>query len=109
MINVGGYTHGIQTGGEPGTMHAIFGRRAFFAHTTHPDGEVWWAANLMRPTEPTPPAWPRSGRRSGGPNSSRRSGLTTARPWPSSRRPIGSSPAGPPTTSPPCRTGTATA
>ncbi|GAA3665099.1 FAD-dependent monooxygenase [Nonomuraea antimicrobica] len=54
MINVGGYTHGIQTGGEPGTMHAIFGRRAFFAHTTHPDGEVWWAANLMRPTEPTP-------------------------------------------------------
>ncbi|MFF3444990.1 FAD-dependent monooxygenase [Streptosporangium sp. NPDC002721] len=54
LVNVGGYARGVAIGGRPGTMNAIFGRRAFFACAAHPDGEVWWAANLMRATEPTP-------------------------------------------------------
>ncbi|SPL99008.1 Salicylate hydroxylase [[Actinomadura] parvosata subsp. kistnae] len=54
MVNVGGYARGIRVGSEPGTMNAIFGRRAFFAYAAHPRGEVWWAANLTRPAEPAP-------------------------------------------------------
>ncbi|MCG5219914.1 FAD-dependent monooxygenase [Streptosporangium soli] len=54
LINTGGYAHGSTLGGEPGMMHAIFGKRCFFVHTTHPNGEVWWMANPARATEPTP-------------------------------------------------------
>ena len=53
LLNTGGYARGV-TAGEPGMMHAIFGRRSFFAHTTHPNGEVWWVANPASATEPTP-------------------------------------------------------
>ncbi|MFI6817987.1 FAD-dependent oxidoreductase [Nonomuraea sp. NPDC050328] len=55
MVNVGGCARGVRAG-EPGTMHAVFGRRAFFAYAAQPDGQVLWAANLMRPVEPTPAA-----------------------------------------------------
>ncbi|NRQ38179.1 FAD-dependent monooxygenase [Nonomuraea sp. NN258] len=54
MVNVGGYARGVRLGDEPGTMNGIFGRHAFFAYAADPGGEVWWAANLMRPAEPTP-------------------------------------------------------
>ncbi|WP_219507768.1 FAD-dependent monooxygenase [Nonomuraea ceibae] len=53
LLNTGGYARGVSTGAEPGLMCAIFGRHAFFAHLTHPDGEVWWAANLTRKAEPS--------------------------------------------------------
>jgi FAD-dependent urate hydroxylase len=53
LLNTGGYARGV-TAGEPGMMHAIFGRRCFFAHTAHPNGEVWWVANPASATEPTP-------------------------------------------------------
>ncbi|TYB56126.1 FAD-dependent monooxygenase [Nonomuraea sp. PA05] len=52
MVNVGGYASGVRVDSEPGTMNGIFGRHAFFAYAAHPGGEVWWAANLMRPAEP---------------------------------------------------------
>jgi FAD-dependent urate hydroxylase len=54
LLNTGGYARAISTGGEPGIMHAIFGRRCFFAYTSHPNGEVWWVANPPSATEPTP-------------------------------------------------------
>jgi FAD-dependent urate hydroxylase len=54
LLNTGGYARGISAGGEPGMMNAIFGRRCFFAYTTHPNGEVWWVANPASATEPTP-------------------------------------------------------
>ncbi|MEU8636332.1 FAD-dependent monooxygenase [Amycolatopsis sp. NPDC048633] len=53
LLNTGGYARGVAAG-EPGMMHAIFGRRCFFAHTAHPNGEVWWVANPASATEPTP-------------------------------------------------------
>nr|WP_285483258.1 FAD-dependent monooxygenase [Amycolatopsis sp. NBRC 101858] len=53
LLNTGGYARGVPAG-EPGRMHAIFGRRCFFAHTAHPDGEVWWVANPASATEPSP-------------------------------------------------------
>ncbi|GIG86681.1 FAD-dependent oxidoreductase [Plantactinospora endophytica] len=53
LLNTGGYAHGVRTDAEPGVMCAIFGRYAFFMHLTHPDGEVWWAANPARKVEPT--------------------------------------------------------
>ncbi|MDF5754360.1 FAD-dependent monooxygenase [Spongiactinospora sp. TRM90649] len=53
LVNVGGYARGVPAGGDPGTMHAIFGSRAFFAYAAHAHGEVWWAANLTRAAEPT--------------------------------------------------------
>lgn len=54
LLNTGGYARGLPPVGEPGIMHAIFGRRCFFAHTSHPNGEVWWVANPASATEPTP-------------------------------------------------------
>jgi 2-polyprenyl-6-methoxyphenol hydroxylase-like FAD-dependent oxidoreductase len=54
LLNTGGYARGVSVGGEPGRMHAIFGRRCFFAYTPHPNGEVWWVANPASATEPTP-------------------------------------------------------
>jgi 2-polyprenyl-6-methoxyphenol hydroxylase-like FAD-dependent oxidoreductase len=53
LLNTGGYAHGISVDSEPGTMNAIFGRRCFFAYTLNPNGEVWWAANPARASEPT--------------------------------------------------------
>lgn len=53
LPNTGGYARGLPPVGEPGMMHAIFGRRCFFAHTSHPNGEVWWVANPASATEPT--------------------------------------------------------
>ncbi|GAA2263293.1 FAD-dependent monooxygenase [Glycomyces scopariae] len=54
LLNTGGYARGLAPVSEPGVMHAMFGRRCFFAYTTHPNGEVWWVANPPSPTEPTP-------------------------------------------------------
>jgi FAD-dependent urate hydroxylase len=54
LLNTGGYARGVSTGSEPGMMNALFGRRCFFAHTSHPNGDVWWVANPASPTEPSP-------------------------------------------------------
>jgi 2-polyprenyl-6-methoxyphenol hydroxylase-like FAD-dependent oxidoreductase len=54
LLNTGGYARGVPATGEPGLMHAVFGKRCFFAYTAHPDGEVWWAANPAQATELTP-------------------------------------------------------
>ncbi len=54
MLNTGGYARGLPSVGEPGVMHAIFGRRCFFGHTSHPNGEVWWVANPASAIEPAP-------------------------------------------------------
>ncbi|MGW0807820.1 FAD-dependent monooxygenase [Nonomuraea sp. NPDC002799] len=51
LVSVGGYARGVSTGAAPGSMHAVFGKRCFFAYTVSPDGEVWWAAN---PAQPAP-------------------------------------------------------
>ena len=54
LLNTGGYARGVSVDGEPGMMHALFGRRCFMAYTAHPNGEVWWVANPAFATEPTP-------------------------------------------------------
>ncbi|WP_336211591.1 FAD-dependent monooxygenase [Nonomuraea sp. LPB2021202275-12-8] len=54
LLNTGGYARGLGTGCEPGMMHAIFGKRCFFAYAAHPNGEVWWAANPAQPAELSP-------------------------------------------------------
>jgi 2-polyprenyl-6-methoxyphenol hydroxylase-like FAD-dependent oxidoreductase len=53
LLNTGGYARAVPVG-EPGMMHAVFGKRCFFAYTAHPDGEVWWAANPAQATELSP-------------------------------------------------------
>ncbi|MCA2180696.1 FAD-dependent monooxygenase [Nonomuraea glycinis] len=54
LLNTGGYARGVSTGSEPGTMHAIFGKRCFFVYTVDPYGEVWWMAQPARADEPAP-------------------------------------------------------
>jgi len=51
MLNVGGYARGVEVPHEPGVMHMVFGRRCFFGHVLHPDGDVWWFANPLSPDE----------------------------------------------------------
>lgn len=51
LLTLGGYARGVTTGSAPGVMNAVFGKRCFFSHTTHPGGEVWWAANPAQSTE----------------------------------------------------------
>ncbi|GGS21350.1 FAD-dependent oxidoreductase [Actinokineospora fastidiosa] len=53
LLNTGGYARGVRVPGEPGTAYMGFGRRAFFAYLPHPDGSVWWFANVPSRTEPT--------------------------------------------------------
>jgi 2-polyprenyl-6-methoxyphenol hydroxylase-like FAD-dependent oxidoreductase len=54
LLNTGGYARGLSLGGEPGTMHMIFGKRCFYAWVAHPDdGSIWWFANPARAREPT--------------------------------------------------------
>ncbi|WP_409493405.1 FAD-dependent oxidoreductase [Amycolatopsis sp. cmx-11-12] len=54
LLNTGGLAAGLRLGDEPGVMHMTFGKRLFFAHVVHPDGGVWWFANVPRKHEPTP-------------------------------------------------------
>ncbi|GAA1609345.1 FAD-dependent monooxygenase [Actinoplanes couchii] len=53
LIGTGGITSEITPTSEPGTMHMVFGRRAFFASMVSPDGGVWWFVNLPRAHEPS--------------------------------------------------------
>ena len=53
LLNTGGRTRGVRSGGAPGHYELIFGKQAFFGHVTAPDGEVWWFANLPWPAEPS--------------------------------------------------------
>jgi 2-polyprenyl-6-methoxyphenol hydroxylase-like FAD-dependent oxidoreductase len=52
LLNTGGRVTGLDLGDEPGVMHMAFGRKAFFAHVVHPDGSVWWFANVPHAAEP---------------------------------------------------------
>jgi len=53
LLNTGGITRDIKLDDQPGVMHMVFGRKAFFAHVVGPDGAVWWFVNVPQPTEPT--------------------------------------------------------
>lgn len=53
LLNTGGFARGVRVPGEPGTVYMGFGRRAFFAHLPHPDGSVWWFANIPCASEPS--------------------------------------------------------
>lgn len=53
LLNTGGYARGVTVDAEPGVAEMAFGKRAFFGHLPHPDGSVWWFANLPRRTEPS--------------------------------------------------------
>ncbi|GAA4442092.1 FAD-dependent monooxygenase [Actinokineospora soli] len=53
LLNTGGYARGVTVPGEPGTVYMGYGKRAFFAHLPHPNGDVWWFANIPHKTEPT--------------------------------------------------------
>ncbi|MEU3763498.1 FAD-dependent monooxygenase [Amycolatopsis keratiniphila] len=54
LLNTGGLAEGLHLDDEPGVMHMTFGKRLFFAHVVHPDGGVWWFANVPRKREPSP-------------------------------------------------------
>ncbi|MGK4596581.1 FAD-dependent oxidoreductase [Amycolatopsis sp. w19] len=54
LLNTGGLAEGLGLDDEPGVMHMTFGKRLFFAHVVHPDGGVWWFANVPRKREPSP-------------------------------------------------------
>ncbi|OLZ60094.1 FAD-dependent oxidoreductase [Amycolatopsis keratiniphila] len=54
LLNTGGLAEGLRLDDEPGVMHMTFGKRLFFAHVVHPDGGVWWFANVPRKREPSP-------------------------------------------------------
>jgi 2-polyprenyl-6-methoxyphenol hydroxylase-like FAD-dependent oxidoreductase len=53
LINLGGYTRGVQVDAEPGSYTMIFGKRAFFGYALAPGDEVWWFANVPRGDDPT--------------------------------------------------------
>ncbi|AKU15056.1 FAD-dependent oxidoreductase [Luteipulveratus mongoliensis] len=53
LLNTGGFAHGLALDDEPGVMNMVFGKRVFFCHVVHPDGSVWWFANVPRKKEPT--------------------------------------------------------
>lgn len=48
-ITVCGYAAHAAVTTEPGTFRMVFGRKAFFAFLTAPDGQTWWFANLPHP------------------------------------------------------------
>jgi len=52
LINLGGYTRGVQVDAEPGSYTMIFGKRAFFGYALAPGDEAWWFANVPRGDEP---------------------------------------------------------
>jgi len=54
LLNTGGLADGPRLDDEPGVMHMTFGKRLFFAHVVHPDGGVWWFANVPQKREPSP-------------------------------------------------------
>jgi 2-polyprenyl-6-methoxyphenol hydroxylase-like FAD-dependent oxidoreductase len=54
LLNTGGYARGLRLPGPPGVANMVFGRRCFFGHFVHPDGDVWWFANPPSRREPTP-------------------------------------------------------
>ncbi|MFC9250604.1 FAD-dependent oxidoreductase [Amycolatopsis thailandensis] len=53
LLNTGGLAEGLRLDDEPGVMHMTFGKRLFFSHVVHPDGGVWWFANVPRKQEPS--------------------------------------------------------
>lgn len=53
LLNTGGYARGVRVPGEPGTAYMGYGKRAFFAYLPHPDGSVWWFANIPHKAEPS--------------------------------------------------------
>ena len=52
LVNLGGYSRGVDVDAEPGSYTMIFGKRAFFGYVLAPGGEVWWFANVPRADEP---------------------------------------------------------
>jgi len=52
LVSLGGYSHATTLSPTPDTQHFVFGRRAFFGYLVRDSGEVYWFANLPRPTEP---------------------------------------------------------
>ncbi|MGX7824033.1 FAD-dependent oxidoreductase [Actinokineospora sp. 24-640] len=56
LLNTGGFADKITVDGEAGTAYMGYGKRAFFAYLPHPDGSVWWFANLPHTGAP-PTDW----------------------------------------------------
>ncbi|GAA5166759.1 FAD-dependent monooxygenase [Pseudonocardia eucalypti] len=52
LLNTGGYAHGLPELAPPGSCTMMFGKRCFFAHFQHPNGQVWWFANPPAAEEP---------------------------------------------------------
>ena len=52
LVNLGGYTRGVDVDAERGSYIMIFGKRAFFGYALAPSGEVWWFANVPQADEP---------------------------------------------------------
>jgi 2-polyprenyl-6-methoxyphenol hydroxylase-like FAD-dependent oxidoreductase len=53
VLNTGGYAGDVRVEFEAGTIHMVFGKRAFFGYAVHPSGEIWWFANPPHADEPT--------------------------------------------------------
>ena len=53
LLNLGGFTSGVDVPGEPAQLHFVPSRKGFFGYATSGTGEVWWFANLPWGAEPT--------------------------------------------------------
>lgn len=53
LLSFGGIVDDPAGDSEPGTYHMVFGKRAFFGHTTDTQGRTWWFANLPCKDEPS--------------------------------------------------------
>ncbi|CAG6398411.1 FAD-dependent monooxygenase [Streptomyces cocklensis] len=53
LLNLGGFTSGVDAPGEPAQLQFVRGRKGFFGYAASGRGEVWWFANLPWGAEPT--------------------------------------------------------
>jgi 2-polyprenyl-6-methoxyphenol hydroxylase-like FAD-dependent oxidoreductase len=53
LLSLGGFSRNPLIPPTPDTQHFVFGKRAFFGYLVKPSGEIYWFANLHRPTEPS--------------------------------------------------------
>jgi 2-polyprenyl-6-methoxyphenol hydroxylase-like FAD-dependent oxidoreductase len=52
LVGRGGFVRATDVASTRGLMHMTYGRHAFFAHVTAPDGMVWWFDTVSEAHEP---------------------------------------------------------
>jgi 2-polyprenyl-6-methoxyphenol hydroxylase-like FAD-dependent oxidoreductase len=52
LTETGGYVRGLRLDAEPGVLRLTYGRRCLFCYIPHPNGGVWWFAQVPSRAEP---------------------------------------------------------